>query len=189
LYQQYLESNRKQEEEKKKKGKKKQRTVLPSNPSSQCLYHDVFTTYLHYFLPNDLHLLKDIIQDIITTSTLLPKRCTITPIAKFNLEIASWTTTCKATTAGFSFVFEDNVGEDRLSSQSTYKVKIDCLYFKAYIASNQKILNDLKPSKEQLKNVYGGIIIEVNELQLHIASYNTLSSIDNEGKKIGFLAF
>jgi hypothetical protein len=58
-----------------------------------------------------------------------------------------------------SFVFEDNVGEDGLSSRSTYKVNIDCPY-KASIASNQKMLNDLKPSKEQLKNVYGGIMKE-----------------------------
>jgi hypothetical protein len=95
-------------------------TVLPSNPPSQYLYHDIFTMYLCHFLPNDLHLLKDIIQDIITTSASLPKRCTITPIAKFNLEVASWTTTCKATTADSFLVFEDNVGEDGLSSQLTY---------------------------------------------------------------------
>jgi hypothetical protein len=73
--------------------------------------------------------LKDIIQDIITTSTSPPMRCTITPIAKFNLEVASWTTTCNATTAGSLFVFEDNVGDNGLSSQATYKVNIDCLYY------------------------------------------------------------
>jgi hypothetical protein len=49
-------------------------TVLPSNSPSQRLYDDVFTTYLCHFLPNDLHLLKNIIQDIITTSTSPPKR-------------------------------------------------------------------------------------------------------------------
>jgi hypothetical protein len=52
-------------------------------------------------------------------------------------------------------VFEDNVGEDGLSSQSTYKVNIDCPYYKEAIAPNPKILNDLKPSKEQLEKVYG----------------------------------
>jgi hypothetical protein len=79
-------------------------------------------------------------------------------------------------------VFEDNVGEDGLSSQSTYKVNIDCLYYKASIAPNQKILNDLKPSKEQLKKVYGGIMKEVNKWQLQIASNNTFSAIDHQGK-------
>jgi hypothetical protein len=71
-----------------------------------------FTAYFPHFLSNDLHLLKDIIQDIITTSTSPPKRYTITPIAKLALEVASWTTTCKANTAGSSLVLEDNVGED-----------------------------------------------------------------------------
>jgi hypothetical protein len=69
-----------------------------------------------------------------TTLTSLPKRCTITPIAKFKLEVASLATTCKATTACSSLVFEDNVGEDGLSSQSTYKFNIECLYYKASIA-------------------------------------------------------
>ncbi len=130
---------------------------LASRVNSQCLYHDVFTTYLHHFLPNDLCLLKVIIQDIITTLTSLPKRCTKTLMVKFNLEVASWTTTCKATAAGSSLAFEDNVGEDRLSSQSTYKVNLDCLYYKASIAPNPKTLNDLKPSKDQLEKVYGGL--------------------------------
>jgi hypothetical protein len=94
--------------------------------------------YLHHFLPNDLCLLKDIIQDIMTTLTSPLKRCNKTPITKFNLEVASWTTTRKATTAGSSLVFEDNGGEDGLSSQSTYKVNIDFLCYKASIAPNQK---------------------------------------------------
>jgi hypothetical protein len=82
--------------------------------------------------------------------------------------VSSLTTNGKATTAGSSLVFEDNVGEDGLSSPSIYKVNIDCPYFKASIAPNPKVLNDLKPSKEQLEN--GGIMEEVNELQLQIDS-------------------
>jgi hypothetical protein len=79
-------------------------------------------------------------------------------------------------------VFEDNIGEDGLSSQSTYKVNIDCPYYKASIVPNQKILNDLKQSKEQLKKVYGGIMKEVNELRLQIASKNAFSTIDCQFK-------
>ncbi len=71
-----------------------------------------------------------------------------------------------ATTACSSFVFEDNFDEDGISSQSTYKVNIDCPYYKASIAPTQKILNHLKPLKEQMKNVYGKIMKEVNELRL-----------------------
>jgi hypothetical protein len=65
--------------------------------------------------------------------------------------VSSWTTNGKATTAGPLLVFEDNVGEAELSTQSTYKVNIDCPYYKEAIAPNPKVLNDLKPSKEQLE--------------------------------------
>ncbi len=82
--------------------------------------------------------------------------------------VSSWTTNGKATTAGSLLVFDDKVGEDGLSSQSTYKVNIGCPYFNASIAPNPKVLNDLKPSKEQLEKVYGGNINKVNELRLQI---------------------
>ncbi len=84
--------------------------------------------------------------------------------------VSSWTTNGKATTAGSLLVFEDNVGEDRLASQSTNKVNIDFLYYKEAVAPNPKVLNNLKPSKEQLKKVYGGIMKEVNDLRLQIDS-------------------
>ncbi len=117
-----------------------------------------------------------------TTSSSLPKRCTISPLAQLNSMVSSWTTNGKATTAGSSLVFEDNVGEDRLSSQSTYKVNIDYPYYKEAIAPNPKVLNDLKPSKEQLEKVYGGIMKDVNNLRMQIDSKKTLSWIDHQGK-------
>ncbi len=94
----------------------------------------------------------------------------MTPVAEDNLVVDSWTTTPKATTAGSSLGFEDVVCEDTLSSQSTYKINCGCPYYKASIAPNPKLLNDFEPSKEQLETVYGGIMEEVNELRLQIAS-------------------
>ncbi len=113
-----------------------------------------------------------------------PNRCTITPVAEVNIEVALWTTTHKVTTAGSSLSFYDNVCEDTLSSQSTYKINIGCPYYKASIAPNPRLLNDVEPSKEPLEKVYGGIIKEVRKLQLQIASINTLSAIDHQGKSI-----
>jgi hypothetical protein len=134
---------------------------------------------MRHFVQDDPHPLKDIIQDIMNTSSSLPKRCTRGPLAQLNSMVSSWTTNGKATTVGSSLVFEDNVGEYGLSTQSTYKVNIDCPYYKEAIAPNPKVLNDLTPSKEQLKEVYGGIMKEVNELQLQIDSKKTLSCIDH----------
>jgi hypothetical protein len=126
------------------KGGKYRTGKLASSVTSQCLYHDVFTMYLHHFLPNDIYFLKDIIKEIITTLTSPPNRCTITPVAELNLEVDSWTTTRKATIAGFFLGFEDNDCKDTLSSQSTYKINSGCPYYKASIAPNPKLLNDFE---------------------------------------------
>ncbi len=138
--------------------------------------------YMRHFVKNDPHSLKDFIQDIMNTSSSLPKRCTIGPLAQLNSMVSLWTTNDKATTAGSLLVFEDNVGEDGLSCQSTYKVNIDCPYYKASIAPNPKVLNDLKPSEEDLKNVYWVLMKEVNDLRLQIDSKKNVSCIDCQGK-------
>jgi hypothetical protein len=111
---------------------------LPSRVAGQRLYHDVFSTYMRHFVQTDIHPLKAVIQDIMITSTSPTKRFTIGPLAQLNSMVSSWTINGKATTAGSLLVFEDNVGEDGISSQSTYKVNIDCLYYKACIAPNPK---------------------------------------------------
>jgi hypothetical protein len=73
---------------------------LPSRVAGQCLYHDVFSMYMHHFVQDDIYQLKDVIQDFMTTSSLVPKRCTIGPLAQLNSMVSSWTTNGKATTAG-----------------------------------------------------------------------------------------
>ena len=83
-----------------------------------------------------------------------------------------------------SLGFEDNVCEDTLSTQSTYKINNGCPYYKASIAPNPKLLNDFEPLKEHLETVYGGSMGEVNELWLQIVSKKTLSAIDCQGKTI-----
>jgi hypothetical protein len=124
--------------------------------------------YMPHFVQDDIYPLKDVIQNIMNTSSSLSKRCTIDPLAQLNSMVSSWTTNGTTTTADSLLVFEDNVGEDGLPSQSTYKVNIDCPHYKEAIAPNPKVLNDLKPSKEQLEKVYGGIMNEVNDLRLQI---------------------
>jgi hypothetical protein len=99
---------------------------------------------MRHFVQDDPHPLKDGIQDIMNTLSSLQKRCTIGPLAQLNSMVSSWTTTNgKATTAGSLLVFEDNVGEDGLSTQSTYKINIDCPFYKEAIAPNPKVLNEL----------------------------------------------
>ena len=56
------------------------------------------------------------------------------------------------------------------------------MYYKEAIALNPKVLNSLKPSKEQLEKVYGGIMKDVNDLRLQINSKKTVSCIDCQAK-------
>ncbi len=124
--------------------------------AGQLLYHVVFSTYMCHFIQDDPYSLKDVIQDIMSTSSSLPKRCTIGLLAQLNSMVSSWTTNVKGTTAGSLLVFEDNVGKDGLSSQSTYKVNIDCPFYKASISPNPKVLNDLKTFRGRFeKNLLG----------------------------------
>ncbi len=155
---------------------------MQSRMAGQLLYHDVFSMFMHHFVQDDPHPLKDVIQDIMNTSSSLQKRCTIGPLSQLNSMVSSWTTNGKATTADSLLVFEDNVDEDGLSTQSTYKVNIDCSYDKEAIDPNPKVLNELKPSKEQLEIVYGAIMNEVNDLRLQIDSKKTLSCSYHQGQ-------
>jgi hypothetical protein len=96
------EKKRRKEEKKKKQSKRnhekllptaKNRTGnLPSRVASQLFYHEVFSTYMRHFVQDDIYPLKDVIQDIMTTSSSLPKRCTIGPLAQLNSMVSSWTT-------------------------------------------------------------------------------------------------
>ncbi len=112
----------KKKKKKKKKSKRNHDKLIPTaknrsgklqvRVAGQLLYHDVFSTYMHHFVQDDPHSLKDVIQDIMNTSSSLPKRCTTGPLAQLDSMVSSWTTNGKATTAGSLLVFEDNVGED-----------------------------------------------------------------------------
>jgi hypothetical protein len=96
--------------------------------AGQLLYLDVFSTYMRHFAQDDPHLLIDVIQDIMNTSSSLPKRCTIGPLAQLNSIVSSWTTNGKATTAASLLVFEDNAGEDGLlPSPPTKETLIVCI--------------------------------------------------------------
>jgi hypothetical protein len=46
---------------------------LPSRVVGQCLYHDVFSTYMPHFVQDDIYHLKDVIQDFMTTSSLVQR--------------------------------------------------------------------------------------------------------------------
>jgi hypothetical protein len=84
------EENRKENRKQQKKENKQKRNQeklfptannrtenLPSRVASQLLYCDIFSMYMRHFVQDDPRPLKHVIQDIMTTSSSLPKKCTI----------------------------------------------------------------------------------------------------------------
>jgi hypothetical protein len=77
------EKKKRKEENQKKKSKRNHDKLLPtaknwtgnlqSRVAGQLLDHDVFSTYMRHFIQDDPHPLKYVIQDIITTSSSLPR--------------------------------------------------------------------------------------------------------------------
>jgi len=74
----------------------------------------------------------------VTTSTarLSNTNC----LAEYNAEVASWNTKRKDNNSSSTSIFDENVGEDGLSSQSTYDISINALYHVQSIHPNPKLL-------------------------------------------------
>jgi hypothetical protein len=90
------EKKKRQEDKKKKKSKRNHDKLFPtaknrtgnlqSRVFGQLLNHDVFSTYMHHFVQDDPHPLKDVIQDIMTTFKFTAKEVHHRPYSpiKFN---------------------------------------------------------------------------------------------------------
>jgi len=80
-----------------------------------------------------------------------------------------------------STIFNESIGEDGLSSQSTYDVRIDNPHHIESIAPNRKVLIDSLPSNEDLKKSYEILVKAANDMRIQASSNDTLSAIDRNG--------
>jgi hypothetical protein len=65
-----------------------------------------------------------------------------------------------------STIFNDSIGEDGLSSQSTYDVRIDNPHHIECIAPNPKILIDSQPTNDLMKNYYEILVKAMNDMRI-----------------------
>jgi hypothetical protein len=151
-----------------------------SRVNAKSLHYSVFTMFWRHDLPEDLHLLTKIVKDILTP--LSNKHAPIiTPKDKLNSEVASLITSRNATTLVSSLFLEDNVGEDGISSQSTYKNNIYNPYCFTPIS---RLLFYLKPPISLLNDAYGTIMKVLDELRVKISLKKTLLVIDCQRQTI-----
>ncbi len=76
------------------------------------------------------------------------------------------------------------IGEDGLSSQSSYDVRIDNPHYIESIAPNPKALIDSLPTNEAMKKSYEILVKAVNDMRIQASSNDTLSAIDRNGRTI-----
>ena len=99
---------------------------IPRRLGTKFENHYIFTTVAHHKLPEDMGQLRSIITDVLMDVSS-QRSGTSNSVSQFNLIIDSWTTKRKDNHDSTS-IFDENIGKDRLSIQSTYDVNIDNPY-------------------------------------------------------------
>jgi hypothetical protein len=102
-------------------------------------------------------------------------------MSQLNSEVSSWNTKRQIFPSS-STIFNESIGEDGLSSQSTYDVRLDNPHHIESIAPNPKVLCNSLPIKEDMKKSYKFLLKAVNDMRIQSSSNNTLSAIDRNGR-------
>jgi len=69
-----------------------------------------------------------------------------------------------------SLIFNESIGEDGLSSQSTYDVRIDNPHHIKAIAPNSKLLQESLPSNVDMKTSYQILVKAINEMKIQFST-------------------
>ncbi len=147
----------------------------------QYKYHSVFQTFLRHLLAKDLYILKAIIQAIMNSSFSCCLKAT--PQSILHSEVESWNTR-KVTNTVSSLIFDNNIVEDGLSTQSMYEKKFDDSNYQNALCPNQKLLDEVTPSHPGIKKIYVSVVRVINNLLMQISMKNTMSTNGEQGKSI-----
>ena len=147
---------------------------------TQFEYHHIFTTFAHHKLPENLEQLRSIISEVLTDMSSL-RSGTLNPLSQFNLMVNSWYTKRNDNHDSTS-IFDENIGEDRLSIQSTYDVNIHNPHHTGSLAPNCEVLDSPSLSDDELKASYTILTKGINELRVQLSTNKTLLSVDKKGQ-------
>jgi hypothetical protein len=119
-----------------------------------------------------------LIISFLTNSKLVRAPPTVSKYA----EVSSW---WKGTSKSYSsslhsMMFEDNVGEDGLSAQSSYTLDINDSNYVDNLASRPTMFDNEVPLRiDTLKKVYTQLIITLNDVRVQKSTNSTLSALWN----------
>ncbi len=147
---------------------------------SQVLYYPIFTMFACHTMSENIISYTNIVKDVIATSSSL-RISNTNCLAEYNAEVASWNTKCRDNNSSSTSIFDEKVGEDGLSSQSTYDISTNALYHVQFICTNPKLLEEFITDSDILKDVYTSLTRAVNELRAQHSTNNTLFVCDKNG--------
>ncbi len=90
---------------------------------SQCVYFDAFTSYACHQLPEDIDEILAIVKSVKTNVTSQHSG-SANRMSQLNSEVSSWNFKCQIFPSSSS-IFNESIGENGLSTQSTYDSRID----------------------------------------------------------------
>jgi hypothetical protein len=106
-----------------------------------------------------------------------------TPQSKLHSKVESWNTR-KVTNTVSSSIFDNNIGEDGLSTQSMYEKNIDDSNYQNALSPNQKLLHKVTTSHPGVKKIYASVVWVINNLLMQISMKNTMTTNGQERKSI-----
>ncbi len=133
------------------------------NLSVHLLYHGIFSIFQRHNALSYNSDEKELIIRLLTYRKLVR----ISPTRSKNAEVASWWKgSSKVNTSSFhSMMFEDNVGEDGLSAQSSYIINIDDSNYIENLAPDSPMFdNEVLLEHDTLQKVYTKLIEALNEV-------------------------
>ena len=90
----------------------------------------------------------------------------------------------KVTNTVSSSIFDDNIGEDGLSTQSMYEIFFDNSNHQNALCPNQKLLHKVMTSHLGVKKIYVSVVQVINDLLIQISMKNTMTTNGEQGKSI-----
>jgi hypothetical protein len=148
------------------------------NVGVQSLYHGIFTTFQRHNAYSYNSDEKAMIISLLTNHKLVKAP----PSISKNAEVSPW---WKGSSKSDSFSFysmmvEDNVGEDGLSSQSSYTIDINNSNYIDTLAPHPTIFdNEVPLGMDTLKKVYTQLISALNDVRIQKSTKSTLSALWN----------
>ena len=150
-------------EMKKTKTKQSDQGQRHHNIGVHSLYHSIFTTFQRHNALSYNSDKKELILSLLTSRRLVRT----SPTRSKNAEVSSWWKgSSKSNSSSFhSMMFEDNVGEDGLSAQSSYIIDINNSNYIDNLAPDPAMFdNKVLLEDDALNKVYTQLIMALNEV-------------------------